>query len=76
MMTTENLSKKQKNTDVGNGFKVTAQSVAAAFLGVQNEKNRKRDFSQGKLSHFIITGILGVALFIGVLVTVVSLVLP
>ena len=75
-MNTENLSKKKKNTDGSNGFKVTAQSVAAAFLGIQSEKNRERDFSQGKLSHFIITGILGVILFIGVLIAVVSLVLP
>jgi len=75
-MTTEDLSKNQKNTDEHSGFKVTAQSIAAAFLGVQSEKNRARDFSQGKLSHFIITGILAVALFIGVLVVVVSLVLP
>ena len=54
----------------------TIKSVAAAFFGVQSNKNRERDFSQGKLSHFIITGILAVALFIGVLVVVVSLVLP
>jgi len=51
-------------------------SVAAAFLGVQSNKNRKKDFTKGKFSHFVIVGLIGVMLFIGGLVTVVSLVLP
>ena len=54
----------------------TFKSVAAAFFGVQSDKNRQQDFSQGKLSHFIVAGILGVAIFIGVLIAVVTLVLP
>ena len=52
------------------------KSVGAAFIGVQSNKNRERDFSEGKLSHFIIVGIVCVAIFIGALVAVVSLVLP
>jgi len=54
----------------------TVKSVAAAFFGVQSDKNRQQDFSQGKISHFIIIGILGVIVFIGILIAVVSLVLP
>lgn len=54
----------------------TIKSVAAAFFGVQSNKNRERDFSQGKFSHFIIVGILGVIFFIGVLIAVVTLVIP
>jgi hypothetical protein len=54
----------------------TVKSVAAAFFGVQSNKNRERDFSQGKLSHFIIVGILGVFIFIAVLVAIVALVIP
>ncbi len=54
----------------------TIKSVAAAFIGVQSNKNRERDFNEGKFSHFVIVGIIGVILFIGLLVTVVSLVLP
>jgi FtsH-binding integral membrane protein len=54
----------------------TFKSVAAAFFGVQTETNRKRDFSQGKLSHFIITGIIAVIIFIACLIAVVSLVIP
>lgn len=57
-------------------IKQTIKSVVAAFLGVQSNKNREQDFSQGKISHFIIVGVICVALFIGVLVAVVNLVLP
>jgi hypothetical protein len=64
------------NKNNENSFKDTAKSVGAAFLGVQSEANRKRDFTQGKFSHFIITGVIGVVLFIGILLLVVSAVLP
>jgi hypothetical protein len=76
MMPTENLSKKSNSSDNNSAFKATAKSVGAAFLGVQSDNNRERDFSEGKLSHFIIAGVIGVALLIGVLIAVVSLVLP
>ena len=57
-------------------FISTLKSVAAAFFGVQSDKNRNRDFSQGKASHFIIAGIVGVVVFITFLIVVVNLVLP
>ncbi|MFT4724056.1 MAG: hypothetical protein ACI9O3_000647 [Colwellia sp.] len=76
MMPTENLSKKTKSSDKNSSFKTTAKSVGAAFFGVQSNKNRDRDFSEGKLSHFIIAAVIGVAIFIGVLIAAVSLVLP
>jgi hypothetical protein len=57
-------------------LKDTFKSVAAAFFGVQNESTRKRDFSEGKLSHFIIVGLISVLIFIGALVAIVSLVMP
>lgn len=57
-------------------FKETFKSVGAAFFGVQSDKNRERDFTQGKFSYFIIAGIIAVVLFIAVLVTIVSLVMP
>lgn len=53
----------------------TIKSVASAFLGVQSNKDRERDFTEGKFSHFVIIGLIGVILFIGTLVAVVSLVL-
>lgn len=57
-------------------FKETFKSVAAAFFGVQSNKNRKKDFSQGKLCHFIIVGIISVVIFITVLIFIVNLVVP
>jgi len=57
-------------------LKETIASVAAAFIGIQSNKNRQRDFKQGKFSHFIIAGVLGVAIFITALIVVVNIVLP
>ncbi|TYK65242.1 DUF2970 domain-containing protein [Colwellia echini] len=57
-------------------FISTLKSVAAAFFGVQSDKNRARDLQDGKLSHFIIISIIAVFIFIAVLVTVVSLIIP
>lgn len=51
------------------------QSVLSAALGVQSGKNRSRDFSRGKPSHFIILGVLFTALFVLVIFGVVKLVL-
>ena len=57
-------------------FKETLKSVAAAFFGVQSDKNRQRDFTQGKFSHFVIAGVIAVVLFIASLIAIVSLVIP
>lgn len=57
-------------------FKDTFKSVGAAFFGVQSDKNRERDFTQGKFSYFVIAGVIAVVLFIAVLVTIVSFVMP
>jgi len=57
-------------------LKEVFKSVGAAFFGVQSNKNRERDFTQGKFSHFIVVGLIAVALFIGSLVAIVALVLP
>lgn len=61
-----------KNTSLIDTFK----SVAAAFFGVQSNKNRERDFSRGKLSHFIVAGIIGVVIFVAMLIGIVTLVIP
>ncbi len=50
-------------------------SVLSAFLGVQSDANRKRDFSHGKLSHFIIIGLLLGMAFIVIVIGVVQLVM-
>lgn len=51
------------------------QSVLSAALGVQSGKNRSRDFSRGKPSHFIILGVLFTVMFVLVIFAVVKLVL-
>lgn len=50
-------------------------SVLAAALGVQSNKNRTRDFTHGKPSHFIVLGLLFTGLFVLLLFTLVKLVL-
>lgn len=52
-----------------------AQSVLAAFFGVQSNRNRERDFKQGSAKTFIFAGLIGTVIFIGVVVLVVKLVL-
>ena len=42
------------------------QSVCAAAFGVQSEANRKRDFESGKFWHFVVAGVIFVAVFIGI----------
>ncbi len=43
----------------------TIVSVAAAFFGVQSDKNRERDFKQGRAGIFIAVGLVMTLLFIG-----------
>ena len=57
------------------GFWQLVKSTSSAFLGVQSNANRERDFSQGKLSHFIWMGLLFGLLFVLTLIGIVQLVL-
>ncbi|WP_341964309.1 DUF2970 domain-containing protein [Pseudomonas sp. RC10] len=50
-------------------------SVMAAAFGVQSHKNRERDFTHGKPSHFVILGVAFTAIFALVLLGIVQLVL-
>ncbi|VVO58506.1 hypothetical protein PS838_00661 [Pseudomonas fluorescens] len=50
-------------------------SVMAAAFGVQSGKNRARDFTHGKPSHFVILGIVFTAVFALALFGIVKLVL-
>lgn len=50
-------------------------SVLAAAFGVQSGKNRSRDFSRGKPSHFIILGLLFTGVFVLVLLGIVKLIM-
>ena len=49
-------------------------SVMAAAFGVQSGKNRARDFTHGKPSHFVVLGILFTAVFALGLFAIVKLV--
>lgn len=51
------------------------RSVMWAFIGVQKSKNHERDFKHGKPSQYIIIGLIGIAIFISVIVTIVQFVL-
>ena len=52
-----------------------ALSVVAAAFGVQNSKNRERDFSRGNPLVFIMAGLVFTVLFVLTIVGVVYLVL-
>lgn len=62
-------------TDKPLTFRQMAQSVVSAAFGVQSAKNRERDFSSGKPSHFIAVGLLFTLTFILVIFGIVQLVL-
>ncbi len=51
------------------------QSVLAAAFGVQSGKNRARDFTHGKPSHFILLGVGFTLVFVLLLYALVRLVL-
>ncbi len=50
-------------------------SVLAAFIGIQSEENRERDFRKMKPHHVLIAGLLLVAIFMGTVITIVSSIL-
>jgi hypothetical protein len=58
-------------TEVPVGLRQTVASVLAAFFGVQNSRNRKRDFARGNPWTFfavalLLTGVFAGAIWIGV----------
>lgn len=50
-------------------------SILASFFGVQSDKNRQRDFRQGKPIHFIVVGIFMTILWYFCIYLIVQLVL-
>jgi hypothetical protein len=69
------LDKKNDDDGAQLSFWELLKSTSSAFLGVQSNANRERDFKRGKLSHFIWMGLLFGMLFVLTLVGVVQLVL-
>ena len=70
-----------KYTTTTNEDKVTINfwqlllSTLSAFIGVQSNANRERDFKHGKISHFIAIGILFGITFVLTIITVVKIVI-
>lgn len=56
------------------GWRQLLKSVAGAFVGVQSEQQRQHDFQSQSFLPFLIAGIVATALFVGLLLLVVSLV--
>lgn len=54
-------------------FSDVAKSVAAAFFGVQSNKNRERDFTHGKPIHYVVFGIVATACFVVLMWSLVKL---
>ena len=48
------------------------KSVLAAFIGVQSETNRKKDFEHGSLSTYLIAGLIFTVLFVAAIIFLVS----
>jgi len=59
----------------GTGLGRVLRSVLSAFFGVQSNRNRERDFTHGKLGHFVLVGLVATTLFVLLVAGVVSLVL-
>lgn len=57
------------------GFLDVIRSVGAAFFGVQSEANRRRDFTHGKLIHYVVAGALATVVLVGTLWGLVQVIL-
>ena len=51
------------------------QSVLAAMVGIQSDKNRERDFESGHIGNYIFVGIVMVIIFIFTLISIVDSIL-
>jgi len=67
------MSEKEQNKPLT--LRQMLQSILAGALGVQSGKNRARDFTSGKPSHFILLGLAFTLVFILVILGAVKLVL-
>lgn len=51
------------------------KSVLAAFVGIQSKENRETDFTEGKISHYLVVGLTVTILFIASIIFVVSMII-
>ena len=64
-----------ESEDIQISFGQLLMSTMSAFIGVQSNANRERDFKYGKISHFIAIGLLFGLVFVCTIVGVVQLVM-
>ena len=74
-LTGMNEENEQKNNNKGLPTLSLIGSLFAGAFGVQTQKNRDRDFKQGKFHHFIIGGIIFAILFVLAVAGIVKLVM-
>ena len=74
-VSTEGAGGKEIEDQEALSFGQMLASTMWAALGVQNKKNRERDFTRGKATHFIFFGIGFTVLFVLGMYTLVSFVL-
>lgn len=53
-------------------LKQVIKSVIAAFVGIQTNENREKDFQHGSLSMYVIVGLIATIIFVIALVSLVS----
>ncbi|MFT5221165.1 MAG: hypothetical protein ACI9LO_002198 [Planctomycetota bacterium] len=73
--TLEDSISSKEDVKVSITFFQLMKSTMSAFIGVQSNANRERDFKHGKISHFIGIGLLFGLIFVLTLIGVVQLVL-
>ena len=74
-LTGMNEENEQKSNNKGLPTLSLIGSLFAGAFGVQTQKNRDRDFKQGKFHHFIIGGIIFAILFVLAVAGIVKLVM-
>ncbi len=75
-MSTQDDSQNSDNGSKDVPFWRMLLSVMQASFGVQNRKNKERDFASGSIKGFVVAALIFTAVFVLVLVTVVRMVLP
>ncbi len=59
----------------GTGFFAVLKSIFAALFGIQSNRNRERDFKQGKASDYIVIGFVVVFVLVFIMIMIVKSVL-
>ena len=70
-----NISKDDNDEKTHISFGQLMMSTMSAFIGVQKNANRERDFKHDKISHFIAIGLLFGLIFVVTIISVVKIVM-